>query len=73
MTIAAVRHQVLDQSTHGFDIGFVNNRAAVPRPVDQAAASPSMPLRLCGAPHKRNYAECTFMLSPRRRTCGRRG
>ena len=28
-----------------------------------APPSPSAPLRLCGAPHKRNYAECTIMLS----------
>jgi hypothetical protein len=30
-----------------------------------SAASPSIPLRLCGAPHKRNYAECRIMLSLR--------
>ena len=28
-----------------------------------SAASPSIPLRLCGAPHNRNYAERTIMLS----------
>ena len=30
-----------------------------------SVARPSKPLRLCGAPHNRNYAERTIMQSPR--------
>ena len=37
-----------------------------PQIVLHRMAKPSKPLRLCPAPHKRNYVECTIMLSPRR-------